>query len=217
MAEIKIEKKKPIWPWILGLLVVLGIILFLFYATNNNDDYMDDTNTNQPVMTDTITDNSNATYNNAPSSNTTTEYKPSSTYLVNVQKSLNDSMKLGTDSIYTAKAFYNLANASASKAVEMNLYSSPALSSLESDLNQFKSAQMGQEDFSKIDLKTLSSEITAVISEIQNKNAPNLDKEVSNLKTLSNELNSSTDWTKQQKNIQDYLNTSYEILTTINY
>ncbi|WP_066218933.1 hypothetical protein [Formosa haliotis] len=217
MAEIKIEKKKPIWPWILGLIVVLGIISFLFYATNNNDDYMDDINTNQPVMTDTISDNSNSSYNNAPSSNTTTKYKPSSTYLVNVEESLKDSMKLGTDYIYTAKAFYNLANASASKAVETNLYNSTSLKNLESELIQFKSAQMGQEDFSKLDLKTLSSEITAVISEIQNKNAPNLDKEVSNLKTVSNELNASTDWAKQQKNIQDYLNTAYEILTTINY
>lgn len=33
MAEIKIEKKKPIWPWILALLVVALIIYFLFFKS----------------------------------------------------------------------------------------------------------------------------------------------------------------------------------------
>lgn len=33
MAEIKIEKKKPIWPWILALIVLALIIYFLFFRT----------------------------------------------------------------------------------------------------------------------------------------------------------------------------------------
>ncbi|WP_372919889.1 hypothetical protein [Salegentibacter sp.] len=37
MAEIKVEKKKPIWPWIVGILAVLLIIFLLFT-------YMDDDN-----------------------------------------------------------------------------------------------------------------------------------------------------------------------------
>lgn len=37
MAEIKVEKKKPIWPWIVGILAVLLIIFLLFI-------YMDDDN-----------------------------------------------------------------------------------------------------------------------------------------------------------------------------
>ena len=41
MAEIKIEKKKPIWPWILALLVISLIVYFLFFKdttviTNEN-------------------------------------------------------------------------------------------------------------------------------------------------------------------------------------
>lgn len=31
MAEIKIEKKKPIWPWILALLVIALLVYFLFF------------------------------------------------------------------------------------------------------------------------------------------------------------------------------------------
>lgn len=40
MAEIKIEKKKPVWPWILLGLIILGVILYFLLA--DNDDSMDD-------------------------------------------------------------------------------------------------------------------------------------------------------------------------------
>jgi len=31
MAEIKIEKKKPIWPWILVLVIIASLIYFVFF------------------------------------------------------------------------------------------------------------------------------------------------------------------------------------------
>ena len=30
MAEIKIEKKKPIWPWIVALLIIGALIYYIF-------------------------------------------------------------------------------------------------------------------------------------------------------------------------------------------
>jgi len=44
MAEIGIEKKKPIWPWIILVLVILVILYFLFFSdgdTNNDRDTID--------------------------------------------------------------------------------------------------------------------------------------------------------------------------------
>ena len=38
MADIRIEKKKPIWPWLL-LVIILGVIIFLyFYGSTDSDD-----------------------------------------------------------------------------------------------------------------------------------------------------------------------------------
>ena len=37
MAEIKIEKKKPIWPWIL-LILVLAAVLYYFMNQDTDDD-----------------------------------------------------------------------------------------------------------------------------------------------------------------------------------
>jgi len=30
MAEIKIEKKKPIWPWIVALLIIGALVYYIF-------------------------------------------------------------------------------------------------------------------------------------------------------------------------------------------
>ena len=38
MAEIKIEKKAPIWPWILGLLLLMAIGAGIYYATLNDNE-----------------------------------------------------------------------------------------------------------------------------------------------------------------------------------
>lgn len=40
MAEIKIEKKKPIWPWILALLIIAAIVVFYFMGDTDYDDDM---------------------------------------------------------------------------------------------------------------------------------------------------------------------------------
>jgi hypothetical protein len=34
MAEIKIEKKKPIWPWIIAVVLVVALVYFFFLNDN---------------------------------------------------------------------------------------------------------------------------------------------------------------------------------------
>jgi hypothetical protein len=57
MAEIKIEKKKPVWPWILVLLVIAALIYFIFCRDN-----------------ETATDNGTE-IENTTGDNTTRDYK----------------------------------------------------------------------------------------------------------------------------------------------
>jgi len=60
MAEIKIEKKKPIWPWILLILIIL-IGVYIFWQ---NYDTMNDPNDTE-MVTDTI-EEINEDYNEVP-------------------------------------------------------------------------------------------------------------------------------------------------------
>jgi hypothetical protein len=51
MAEIKIEKKKPIWPWILLVLLALGLVwFFLMRDSDDNAAIEDEENTTEQVV-----------------------------------------------------------------------------------------------------------------------------------------------------------------------
>ena len=44
MAEIKIRKKSPVWPWILLLIVIiLGVVYYLYYIGDETTDTDDST------------------------------------------------------------------------------------------------------------------------------------------------------------------------------
>jgi hypothetical protein len=43
MAEIKIEKKKPVWPWIVAILLVAALVYFVFLRDNDGEYTNEDT------------------------------------------------------------------------------------------------------------------------------------------------------------------------------
>ncbi|WP_165829000.1 hypothetical protein [Flavobacterium sp. HTF] len=47
MAEIKIEKKKPVWPWIAALLIIGALIYYIFFVEHEvqNDNSVEIENT----------------------------------------------------------------------------------------------------------------------------------------------------------------------------
>ena len=66
MAEIKIKKKAPFWPWIVGALLVAALIYFLVFADDANDDVDDviTTTTEQPMQNDGMENSSNLSDSN---------------------------------------------------------------------------------------------------------------------------------------------------------
>ncbi len=49
MAEIKVERKKqtPIWPWIIGIILLLGLIWFLVEAFSEDSEIEDEYRENE--------------------------------------------------------------------------------------------------------------------------------------------------------------------------
>lgn len=58
MAEIKIEKKKPVWPWIVALLLIAGLVYYVFLndnqVQNGSTTETENTTSNDTISTDTI-------------------------------------------------------------------------------------------------------------------------------------------------------------------
>ncbi|HEY9185154.1 MAG TPA: hypothetical protein VIM94_07500 [Salegentibacter sp.] len=46
MAEIKIEKKRPVWPWVILIIVILGILAYVFLYT---DIFIEDTDNTDDI------------------------------------------------------------------------------------------------------------------------------------------------------------------------
>ncbi|HET8753622.1 MAG TPA: hypothetical protein VFM59_04605 [Salinimicrobium sp.] len=83
MAEIEIEKKKPVWPWILLVLIILAILYFLVFADDDNTaDDVDDTNIEQVEEAPLEEDNNTADWDE---NDTLTSTSNVSDYIVNLE------------------------------------------------------------------------------------------------------------------------------------
>ena len=53
MADIRIEKKKTVWPWIL-LVIILGVLAFLYFYGNTDGDDTQTTEMEEITHTESI-------------------------------------------------------------------------------------------------------------------------------------------------------------------
>lgn len=210
MAEIKIEKKKPVWPWILAVLVVLGIIVYFVYANPDrdllNDDY--DDVTNEQVME-----------SDKPLGKKRDAFQPGEAYTqyAAFEGSIRDSTRIAVDSSYTKKAYYNLCKAVAKKAEETNVEDSQALSDLKnfSMLITKVSSPLSSGETAK-NFKTASDKVVKVLEDIQLKSYPNLQSQVSELKQVISKMDGHISMDKQQDNLTQFLQKSRDVLKAMN-
>ncbi len=214
MAEIKIEKKKPIWPWILLALLIVGIVAYVI-ANKNDDDFGDDVDdhVNNSVEDSTkfkIDNNDGAVYN------TNNDYKDHNNAMAELMIAMKDSTRFGMDSTYTNNALYNLAKVTLEKAKEHNVENSKSLT----DLQQYVSSMDTASSMEKVDnnkqFKSVSDHIVAVIEIIQKKDMPTKQGEVAKLKQTTSNLNATADMSKQQSNIQLFFRQAHDLLHDMN-
>ncbi|WP_373523519.1 hypothetical protein [Aquiflexum sp.] len=104
MAEIKIEKKMPMWPWILLILVVIGILVYLFAFSGDEVDNRQDDRTEQ------TSEQSSDTRQVAPNNSTVGAY---------VSFIKEDPDQMGLDHDFTNEALLKLTNATSAMADEI--------------------------------------------------------------------------------------------------
>lgn len=213
MAEIKIEKKKPIWPWILVILIVLAIIAYLVYENQDRDDFNDDFDddyTNEQVMDSTDIELNNGDTYNAANTDTYDSYTA-------YEGSISDSTRIAVDSSYTKKAYFNLTKAVVKKADEHSLEDSQALSDLRNFsmlYTRVSSSSSGSEEDKNF--KTASDKVTKVLEAIQTKSYPELQSEVADLRQVTDKVDGSIRMNMQQSHIYAFLEKSRDVLRSMN-
>ncbi|HSI70592.1 MAG TPA: hypothetical protein VK941_10185 [Gillisia sp.] len=217
MAEIKIEKKKPIWPWIIVGLIILGIILYFLLAGNNDDmddmDDMDDNRTEQ-VRDTTYTDaqrrgTDNSTMGWDETSRDTLGTNGVSAYLAHVE----DRERMGIDHEYTNNALIHLIDAVEAKAAEVNMDIDKDLEEMREEAQEITQNPQATNHADKI--KETGNKIADVLERIQEKNYPTLSGDVEDVRTAVQEIDSSTLTLEQKEEINSFFKEAADVLRSM--
>ena len=190
MAEIKIEKKKPIWPWILLVLIALGLAWYFFMREPVDRVAIDDDRTEQLNVLNDV---------NADGNSAIDKY---SAYI-------GDTDKMGVDHAYSNGALIYLINAVEAKA---NMHDV----NLNADLDEArKNASEITDDPSKLNhadlIKNSGKIITRALTTLQVAKFPNLSQDVANVDAAVSAIDTS-DKTLDQKDVVNNFFKSAETL-----
>lgn len=199
MAEIKIKKKAPIWPWILGLLIVGALVYFLVFANNTDD--VDDltTTTTDQVVEDTIVNNRNdmnreiseiAAYNNYVS---------------------DPDMDL--DHQYSSNALEQLIAATQAIADKLNVDISADLSSAKSKAQEITEnpASLKHADM----IKDAGQSISKALKTIQSEKYPDLQSQYNEVEMAVSNIKKNTPTLDQKDEVRGFFTKAGNLLTSI--
>lgn len=210
MAEIKVEKKKPIWPWVILVLVILALLYFLVFADDDNDDDdMDEMETEQVEEgTAWEEDSDTATWEESQSDweNDTLNAGAVSGYLTYV----SDKSKMGVDHEYTNNALIELMNAVEAKAKEMNY-------DISADMQQVRqSAQAITNDPTAAThantIKDAGTKLANILQKMQQEKYPDLSQDVQEVQTAANNIKADVQTLQQKDQINKFFDEAADVL-----
>ena len=207
MAEIGIEKKKPIWPWIILVLVILAILYFLVFA-DNDDDNMDENNTEQVEEPTTGDDQARGTTGAWDTNDTSSgNYGQAvSGYISHV----GDKSRMGIDHEYTNNALLQLINAVQAKARENNVNIDADIQQIRQNAEEITQNPQATDHADKI--KEAGTNLANALEKIQKEKFPNLSQDVQEVKNAAQEIDSSTLTLEQKEDVNSFFDEAADVL-----
>ncbi len=213
MAEIKVEKKKPIWPWVLLVLIILAAVYF-FWDYNDKDYDTDE----QTMERDTIEQMDESLMDN--NMNDSTTLYSGSYGTVKREKSLSDYLgyiendKMGVDHDYTVDALSKLINAVEAEAEEQNV-------DIKADLDQarenaFKITEDPDSRKHADKIRKVATQIAASLKTIQQQKFPNLSTQAEDVTNAANKINATSATLEQKDNINGFFESAGKLLQNMN-
>jgi hypothetical protein len=200
MAEIKIEQKKHLWPWLLlGLVIVALLLYFLLFRDNGKNteavteaDYI--TNTNEPDLLG-VKDNNG-------------------TVAAYVSFVRNDTNKMSLDHAYTNEALLKLIEATSAKANEVGY-------EVQADIEKVKeyAKMISSDPFETThadNIRKAGDILTNVLQNIQKTKYPGLTNEVEELKSASESIKLGVLTLEQKDAVKNYFAKASDLLQKMN-
>ncbi len=200
MTEIRIEKKKMVWPWILLGLAVVAVLIYFLLFNDNNKDMNEDKNTSELVSSNE-TDLIGVKENN-------------STVVAYVNFVENDQNKMSLDHEYTKEALYKLIEATYSIAGEVGY-------DVKADLEQVKvyAEKITKDTFVTThanSIRKASDILTNALQNIQKAKFPGLSNEVAGLRNASEAINPDVLTLDQKVEVKAFFSKAAELLKKMN-
>lgn len=202
MAEIKIEKRKRIWPWLLiGLGLVIAALLIYFLVFRKND-----------IITETVTEADHITNTEEPYLLEVKENNRTVAAYVNFVENSNQEMSL--DHAYTNEALLKLIEATNAMANEVGY---DILADLEKVKGYANMLTIDPFDTTHADNIRKADDVLAnVLQNIQKAKYPSLAAEVEELKKAAASINPEVLTLKQQDAVKNFFVKASNLLQKMN-
>lgn len=203
MADIDIEKKKPVWPWIILVLVILAILYFLIFAGDDDADDLDETTTEQVEDTTVWEDQDE---NTAAWDTEDTTGQAVSDYIAYV----GDKSRMGIDHTYTNNALVELTNAVESKAQQENVDITADMQEIRQDAQEVTEDPMAT-DHANI-IRNTGAKIVDALEKIQQESYPDLSGDIENLRNSLQEIDPSVQTLEQKEDVNSFFDQAADVL-----
>ena len=201
MAEIKIEKEKTIWPWILLGVVLVGLLLYFFVFRDNDADSTAQTmenTTSQAAISDTVA------YGTAYNSNSVADYVAY----------VNGAQAMGLDHNYTNGALLRLASAVQAKAEQINY-------DVQADIDRVKElankiTQDPTETTHANSIKQAAAILTSAMQRMQQAKFPDLSNESQEVSAAAGTISPEVLTLEQKEAVKSFFDESADLLQKMN-
>ncbi len=194
MAEIKIEKKNVIWPWIIAGILILAVILYFLFFRNDVDD-------NATMVQDTT----EVMNTNENSSSAVTEF------ITFVE---SDTASMGIDHVYTHSALIKLADATQAIADKTSYKEVGNIDKAREYADKITNDPTVTTHGDNI--KQATGLLSTTLQNIQQASFPQLNMEAENLKSESQAITTDELTLNQKKNVKSFFDSASVLLKRMN-
>jgi len=205
MAEIKIRKKSPIWPWILLVLIILAALWYFFIYLDTAD--IDDADDVDDVNTEQIDDES---YNSEDNTNSDAYSETDSTYNTSGSNQLS-SQPVTTTIADANKSMIDLIDAVRTKSLQTKVTISNDLKAQREKL--VKTTSSTSESSWMNTMKSSGDQIIAAMQTLQKEKYPQLTNEVTSAQNSLQMVDASKTFEDQKARIDTFIR---DVVTTLN-